>query len=168
MRHDRRVVERASYSDTAMALCAGHRKRFVVPAGWVVEELQPEDDAPVKTASVNASVLTNREPADGRPWFLAGTDDRPDTPVRPILDGIHDHADEDDSALSAGSLLRRAFHGPDREDDLLRRDHDLDAESLDPTVDEIEQRRTVRSLDEYGTAQLPFPPLDTEPQAAVS
>lgn len=177
-RHDRRVVERSRSELSAMGLCAAHRERFVVPTGWVLEEIDaivpiPETTAGshavapgVSTAPETSNPTTSRE----RPWFLSQADDVPaSTNSVPTPRASYDD-EMGENALSAGSLLRRAFHGPDADDDLQRRDADAadaDVESTDEP-EGLDRQRSMRTLDEYGTAQLPFPPSDLTSHAAVS
>lgn len=186
LREQRRVVEHVQRSPHGLPLCGAHRDRFVVPAGWVFERYHQ----PVVGAAVvvdGAETITEEHPPNAvlgvleeitkpdvqaakaeRPWFLA---DVPESVVsaRPLLPA----GDDDDNAqpsLGSGSLLRRAFHGPDRDDDALRRSVETASESPDDRDARytLETERAADALDIYGTAQLPFPPVDAEAQAAVS
>ena len=89
--------------------------------------------------------------------------------ARPLLPAP-DEDDETRSSFGAGSLLRRAFEGPDAQDDALRRSTEIVCEEPDDEDDRYqrETERAADALDVYGTAQLPFPPFDSEAQAAVS
>jgi len=175
-RHNQTVVEHLHEVTAAIALCADHRARFALPAGWTIESADlagpnnAEPEAPVISATQTVDLAGVGGPkatsSRARPWFLAGTPEPTAEPVRPLLPEVADGRAYDES-LTAGSLLRRAFHGPDRGDDIQRREDDAMAEES-PEQNELETRRSRRSLDEYGTAELPFPPLDTEPRAAVS
>ncbi len=142
-RLDRRVIEQRRPTASALALCAAHRARFGVPEGWTIEALTEAGQSEITLDS-----------AEHRPLLSGATRAHQ---VAPALD------------TRAGSLLRRAFHGPDREDDLRRRDEDARSDAESAEVDELELKRHARSMvDDYGTAQLPFPPLGDEPQSAVS
>ena len=177
-RQDRRVVERDRPALSAMGLCAGHRERFVVPTGWVLESSGPTTTvgadtaaSPTPTRTVSEAKTSGETTSRERPWFLAGTEDAPAS-TGPLLGAQASYdTDIDEHSLSAGSLLRRAFHGPDADDDLQRRDDaamDAMADAEPGESNGREQPRSVRTLDEYGTAQLPFPPFDLTPHAAVS
>ncbi len=175
LREDRRVIEQTRETAHGLALCAIHRERFVVPAGWQLQQVDtvstgPELDAEVVTSTTapEETAGNERSPSSERPWFLAATSS--DAPVRPLLVADDDAETDDHSELTSGSLLRRAFQGPDRDDDRARRanaDWPEESADVDARYDQ-ETERTIRSLDEYGTAQLPFPPVDNEVQAAVS
>lgn len=186
LREDRRVVEHQRESLHGLALCGTHRDRFVVPAGWELEASIADQQVTEsgETASVVAphsmpvEASPERSTSRERPWFLV--ESASDAPVRPLLvDDGQDADDADDTAeLSSGSLLRRAFQGPDRDDDRARRadavrsedsdDVAVEADADDDARYDRETERAIRSLDAYGTAQLPFPPVDTEVQARVS
>lgn len=186
LREDRRVVEHQSESLHGLGLCGTHRDRFVVPSGWELERssadqsvTEPGEAEAVAVAAPRSTPVTSsseRSTSRERPWFLVESES--DAPVRPLLvdDGEDDTGDK--AELSSGSLLRRAFQGPDRDDDRARRadvarSDDSDDDDVETEVDDDERydretERAIRSLDAYGTAQLPFPPVDTEVQARVS
>lgn len=144
------VLERATRTEISVGFCADHEARFSVPEGWSFErlavaveqvEVEPVSPEPVAVEQVPAAPPQRvRSPrAEGRPWFLALSDT---TPSATIIDDDVTHAVEEPTV---GSLLHRAFHGPDR---------DLDGDS-DGDV-------------EPETAQLPFPPFEPEHRVAVS
>lgn len=169
-RRERRVIEQQRPTQSSLALCELHRARFGVPEGWTLESLHPATPAQtLEPEPVEHDEAT--EPAE-RPWFMAEA--QPETAAgqtathRPLLPGAsRAHQSAPTLDADAGSLLRRAFHGPDRDEDLRRLDEDVAGDAVE--LDELEQRRHARAMvDEYGTAQLPFPPLDDEAQVAVS
>lgn len=172
LREERRVIAHDSASPHGLALCQAHLDRFVVPAGW---ELHKGDRGSTTAAPKEPhDDISDMEPLDDprsasseRPWFLAGTPS--DVPVRPLLVASDDVGVDESPSLASGSLLRRAFNGPERNDDQARRAHAAAAvtDSEDTRYDR-ETERAARSLDEYGTAQLPFPPFTPDVQAAVS
>lgn len=180
LRQDRRVIEHAQPSANGLAMCGTHRGRFVVPDGWEIVDL--EESASEVTSvdttirSADAVVETAGAPTTSSrefPWFLAGAN-AGSAPVRPLLEA-DSYDDPNEDSFRAGSLLRRAFHGPDRDDDLQRQaavasnDETTVVECADEDERyELETQRAMRALDDYGTAQLPFPPVDAEPRAAVS
>lgn len=172
-RGEQHVVIHHLEAPFALGLCQKHRDRLVLPAGWSLDSDSPDvssEDASATESATRLPVQPVAEPIEpdpayeGRPWFLAGSSPMLEAP-RPLLDRANEEPPEE--AFSAGSLLRRAFHGPERDDDIQRRVEER-LVGTDPENDELETRRTAKALDEYGTAQLPFPPLDTERQAAVS
>lgn len=139
----RQVVERLARSEISVGLCANHEARFTVPEGWTFERLDTpkallDDETQQDTVEVIAEIPQPssrpvRSPrAEGRPWFLALSDATP-SPVSP------ENVAEDLDEPTVGSLLHRAFHGPDSESDV-----------------------------EPETAQLPFPPFEPEHRVAVS
>ena len=173
-RDDRRVVVRSVETPFALGLCEVHRDRFAVPDGWSLDTEQSTATPVVPDSALSAysdesfdpvASPTDSDTSAARPWFLAGSSTEVSHPS-PLLAPI-DEEPLPPGELSAGSLLRRAFHGPNRSDDVHRRSQkELDANEVDQ--DELETRRIAKVLDDYGTAQLPFPPLATERQAAVS
>lgn len=173
LRKERRVLEQARESTQGLALCLTHRDRFIVPEGWELQGHEVDgvitepDAAPIAPQRSVVETDDERSGSRERPWFLVGA--ASDVPVRPLLD-TDDDDQVDHGELAGGSLLRRAFQGPDRDDDRARRaDTERDTESVDDDDRyELETERTIRALDEYGTAQLPFPTGRTEVQAAVS
>lgn len=110
----------------------------------------------------------NRTHTRERPWFLALSDVVIDESVHTNNTDIESTRTTADSAAgltepSAGSLLHRAFHGPDADSDRSRADRDQ--------VDELEPRRaarTPREQQDNGMAELPFPPFEPEHRVAVS
>jgi len=182
-RTERRVVELTRATESTLALCARHRERFSIPDGWTFETL---DGAQADSSGEHSTPKpATRAGRSAQPWFLA---DAPASEAnaqarashRPLLPGAsRAHQGAPALGADAGSLLKRAFHGPNRDRDLERIEHDRvvdrdvasdqGATATEVGVDELEQRRAARAqLDDYGTAQLPFPPLDDEPQIAVS
>lgn len=164
-----KVIERADRSDVSVGLCEMHASRFTVPDGWSFERVADEtpeaestvDRSPAaETADASSpSVPKNRTSTRDRPWFLALRDDdvvettsEPSIVVGPVTTGS--------SQPTMGSLLHRAFHGPDRDVDVERAARDQH--------DELESRRVARDTDGYSPAELPFPPFEPEHRAAVS
>ncbi len=205
------VVERREATASSIALCGSHAARFSAPDGWEWVGLDPNEQiAPVEAvdaapstdevelheeapgvAASNDAAQDQSEPAPRRmhtrdaPWFLANAND--DAPVE--QSASHDSANYDDApdVPSAGSLLHRAFHGPDREVDSARaREADRDqsgrreprtqrtatADGDDDgdvaTVRDLASRRNARPPATSYDVELPFPPLDAEPHVAVS
>lgn len=155
---DRRVIERSSRGETSIGLCASHADRFTVPRGWEYEGLTTVSGPPQADTGVSTPPATVSKPAVNRaytrdqPWFLA------------LSDTAAPELGHDDTELvtaiepTAGSLLHRAFHGPDRADDAQR-----------AAVDELETRRAARQDDDASSAiELPFPPFESETRIAVS
>lgn len=178
VRQDRRVIEHAHATVNGLAICVTHRDRFVVPDGWEIIELDPKSTGVVEPRDEASDVAPAQRPSSREfPWFLAGASDGHHGEVRPLLEVELDNDLHQDS-LTAGSLLRRAFRGPDRDDDLQRQAAATETTETNETAaaecfgeDERYERETqqaIRALDEYGTSQLPFPPADAEPRAAVS
>ena len=150
---EQRVIERAVRGDASVGLCATHAERFTVPTGWTFE----------RTTEQWAHT-------PDRPWFLALTDTPSEAVAEEHLRGARPAAHRDvqqttqddpvgaTSEPTAGSLLHRAFHGPDRKLDAAR-----------AALDELEQRRAARIEDDGGgTIELPFPPFEPEHRVAVS
>ena len=142
-RQSRSVVERPARSEVTMGLCEKHRSRFGVPAGWRFDTMEG-------TAEASA---------------------------RPLLPGMTRNHQDSVAGPTAGSLLHRAFHGPSEEDADEACDQpqtelgaDEAVSSADVTdADELGNRRAARAVDPYGTAQLPFPPTESDVRrAAVS
>lgn len=158
---EQRVVERTTRSDSTVGLCVSHEDRFSVPAGWVFERLPSAE--PVATSQATPDLVpsaTQREATRGQPWFLALTDREPLT----HKDIGHEEQNAEMTEVTApevvptaGSLLHRAFHGPDP-----------DADAHRAALDELESRREARAHDDDGTIELPFPPYGPEQHVAVS
>jgi hypothetical protein len=155
--NDQRVLERSSRGDSSVGLCETHAGRFSVPKGWTFERLEGSS-GPVESSVANPdpTQLTHREHSRERPWFLAATerelgDDGIEANV-PDAPGGRVSAEP-----AAGSLLHRAFHGPDRQ---------MDADRA--ALDELESRRAIRTHNADGTIELPFPPNEPEQHVAVS
>lgn len=166
------VIERAARRDSTVGLCESHAARFTVPAGWSFERLVddgPAEDPVVEDASdtepaVDPGSRSKRQHRRDRPWFLALSNARERSPEADASRVVTNPAPTSD--LSAGTLLHRAFHGPDPETDAIRAEQ--------AHHDELEQRRSVRSgtgsaddIDD-GVAELPFPPSEAGHRAAVS
>ena len=181
----RLVIEQRRRTDVSVGLCTTHAARFTVPTGWrlqrlpaavdevgattgrTAEESADETAAVVERSSVERSA--KRRHRRDRPWFLAAADvpaNAADGPAAEIDQAAVEPAVAGPTS-TAGPLLQRAFHGPDREADVARaaREHQ----------DELETRRTARSDASsrdgdggHGMAELPFPPFEPEHQAAVS
>ncbi len=181
------VIEKATRSEVSVGLCESHAGRFTVPDGWSLEllprspaqpaadgdEIAPDSsiDSASDVTEDNAeqaepiSAPANRTHTRERPWFLASTDVVVDEREGDPADVVTSRADHDEAvgAPTAGSLLHRAFHGPDKASDTSR----ADAEQ----VDELEPRRAARTPPEVhnnGMAELPFPPFAPEHRVAVS
>jgi hypothetical protein len=169
----RQVVEQRTRTEVSVGLCETHADRFTVPEGWSLDllPLSPADNTPAPdNVSVDGRPEKVSAPANRarRPWFLALSD-------VVIDEGAHDglvdvetpsaevESDEAIDEPSAGSLLHRAFHGPDRTSDRSRAARDQ--------LDELEPRRaakTPREARDNGMAELPFPPFEPEHRVAVS
>lgn len=163
----RLVVEQQIRSDVSVGLCETHAGRFTVPQGWSLEllPLSPADNTPaldepdgdVDEQPESVSAPANRAHTRERPWFLALSDVA-------IDESVHDGpSDVETPSASAGSLLHRAFHGPDRTSDRSR--------AARNQLDELEPRRaakTPRGAQDNGMAELPFPPFEPEHRVAVS
>jgi hypothetical protein len=171
---DCRVAERGSPTSSTVGLCPAHADRFTVPEGWTLDGLEVVSDViePVADAAPR-----NRSHDRETPWFLTFSDTPiPDLPDRPAL-RRDDPADDPVGAPTAGSLLHRAFHGPDREIDARRADEaERDSEPVPRTVapqlsgaDELTPRRAKREqTTDYDTIELPFPPRESAQHSAVS
>ncbi len=165
------VVEQRSRSEVSVGLCEAHERRFTVPAGWAFERLPASEtseanlDAVPTVAAEPSTEPANRAHSRERPWFLALSD--------VVLDEKVFAEDAESEALeplepSEGSLLHRAFHGPDRSTDELR--------AAQAHVDELEPRRAAREpkvakddgAKDNGMTELPFPPFEPEHRIAVS
>lgn len=161
------VFERADRSDVSVGLCAAHAARFTVPCGWSFERHGSETTEVVTAPPVP---VARRKSSRERPWFLESRDDESaPTDPGPSDPGVNNSAarelDVDPSAEitvepTVGSLLHRAFHGPDRDVDAQRAVRDQ--------LDELEPRRAARESGDYTAAELPFPPLEPEHRVAVS
>ena len=168
------VIEREDRTDVSVGLCEMHSERFTVPAGWSLDRLSRSDlaESPleaevlIERTETTRAEATNRTHTRDRPWFLALSDavideqplDETGTPDVSADDGGVSGDDEP----SAGSLLHRAFHGPSRAADKSRAERELD---------ELELRRAARvpfESKDNGTAELPFPPFESEHRVAVS
>lgn len=173
----RHVVETATRSDVSVGLCKSHADRFTVPSGWSLELLSRSSAVPAELIedptdefvdAVAEPTLANRTHTRERPWFLALSDVVIDESVHTgatDIESTRTPADTTDGLAepSAGSLLHRAFHGPDTDSDRSRADRDQ--------VDELEPRRaarTPREQQDNGMAELPFPPFEPEHRVAVS
>ncbi len=166
------VVEQRSRSEVSVGLCETHERRFTVPAGWSFERLPSSEtvDGDVDAVPTVETAATSTEAANlvhsrERPWFLALSD--------VVLDeNVFAEASESEALEptepSEGSLLHRAFHGPDRSTDELR--------AARAHVDELEPRRAARApkvakgdgVKDNGMTELPFPPFEPEHRIAVS
>lgn len=170
MPNEQRVIERVQATDLAVALCGAHAGRLSVPAGWTLDlragdvshdEVEPAatpDDGPSGDSSTEETTV-HRSYSRDAPWFLALSDE-------PAAEGAEpsEAAPVLDREPSAGSLLHRAFHGPDRESDIERARHDA---APHQALDELTPRRVKRSSNGYDSVQLPFPPVD-EPESHVA
>jgi len=189
---NRRVFEQARATASTISLCETHAARFSVPDGWT---LLAEDSAAQTTAAVPAGVtliekFTAPEAAVARrhsreaPWFLAGSSTRETSEAIPDVMPTTDAVPTDTSPVAeptVGSLLHRAFHGPDRDVDAVR-DHDADRDtstSGEPTAEAGKEPEPVASVRDIsrrrrGTqtsiydVELPFPPAESSPHVAVS
>lgn len=174
------VHERANRTDVSVGLCPQHAARFTVPSGWAFERLdghgrQEQIHVGSSRQPDSADEVPKRRHHRGRPWFLA-LPEEPSTAsaqraerAATIAADTHSEAllDADaDAEPTAGSLLHRAFHGPDRDADMAR--------AIQLHQDELETRRSARTPADratsngHGMAELPFPPFESEPRAAVS
>lgn len=178
---DRTVLERPRPSPAAFGLCEMHRERFVVPDGWKFLVNQTDAVVEIKAEVTNRGSDQTSETGDGQPekvdgrqpWFVAAPPEAQAGPFSHPLAAAWTSASDDEIPESAGSLLQRAFHGPDREDDLRRRaedeEHDRnDGHSAAPEVSELVTRRKESTGVSYHDTELPFPPFDLEHQKAVS
>ena len=171
----RLVIERGEHTPSSISLCSQHGDRFSVPLGWRVEQELREPESP-----------RQRQHDRNAPWFLAGSRnaERSDL-VAPLLSESVDGDEELIDEPSAGSLLHRAFHGPDRSDDVARAkraERDTAApragteapaaevtntdESL-PLVDDLTTRRAQQEEANGYDVELPFPPSEPARHLAV-
>lgn len=194
---DRLVIERTRSTSASFGLCDLHRNRFVVPDGWEIRVASPAAHAtelhdPVGVAhdeldskSENLSTARTRskvEPVDERqPWFAAERTPAHSESFKHPLASAWIEEPDDEVSESVGALLHRAFHGPDRDEDLRRRTDDRasddgDASDDSPSGDQrtntevakLGSRRTKVTGVDYEDTELPFPPFDLEHQKAVS
>ena len=176
-----------------IALCQTHADRFGVPGGWTLvtvddpSEITTSPEAPIVEAEVvsalvesdraeriepgsaeneaaeNGSVEVHRIHDRDNPWFV---------PVSPSNDssasessvGTEVSAEIETLAHpTSGSLLHRAFHGPEPS----ASDRAPKSAVPEPAVDELSPRRRARSSSDepeeeaeglYHTLELPFPP----------
>lgn len=205
------VVERPGPTPSTIALCGAHGARFSAPSGWERIELAAEvtptvsesdSDTPGRTAAESREPAQSTE-TDGEvddtahpdpsprrrhtrdaPWFLANSNAN-ETPDAGAQSSSVD-PDLDSEVPSTGSLLHRAFHGPDREVDTARAleaerestgrreprtkstAEDADDDGDVATVGDLASRRNARTPAASYDIELPFPPLDAEPHVAVS
>ncbi len=140
------------------------------------------DDEVAETAAI-PNPSPRRQHTRDAPWFLANADDASDDAD---IGSSHSAADSGAGVPSTGSLLHRAFHGPDREVDNARaleaeressgrRESRTKSTAVDPdddgdvaTVGDLASRRNARTPAASYDVELPFPPLDAEPHVAVS
>lgn len=147
------------------------------------------DEADVDAADVDAADVDapRRMHTRDAPWFLANaplSDDASDVALN-TTESPAESSESTHSAPSAGSLLHRAFHGPDRDHDVARalqadQDHGgrreertqseskTDDDDDVATVRDLASRRSARSPTTSYDVELPFPPVDVEPHVAVS
>jgi hypothetical protein len=168
---EQRVIERSVRGDASVGLCATHAARFTVPTGWTFERTTEQQatkrverttPAPAAEVASPQGDLPRRAYTRDRPWFLALTDTPSDSvdgePYSDVQQATTADPVDAMGEPTIGSLLHRAFHGPDRE---------LDANRA--TQDELEQRRAARIDDDgSGTIELPFPPFESAHRVAVS
>lgn len=168
---EQRVIERSVRGDASVGFCATHAARFTVPTGWTFERTaeqqatnRVERTTPTPAAEVASPQggLPKRAYTRDRPWFLASTDTASDSVDGEPFSDVQQATTDDPAHVvgepTIGSLLHRAFHGPDRKVDANR-----------AALDELEQRRASRiDDDESGTIELPFPPFEPEHRIAVS
>ncbi len=193
---ERRVVERSEPTPSTIPLCDPHAARFSAPIGWTVDTEQhievspsapqaPVPESGIDTPSRLSTALTASELDRPRrrkhdrdaPWFLAGSSDVADpAPVAPLLPTADDD-DSDESIPTAGSLLHRAFHGPDRDADIARaktadRDSAVSAVGEDDVqvaeVGDLTTRRAKQTEPGGYDIELPFPPFEPARHVAVS
>ena len=156
---DQRVVERSSRGDCSVGLCETHAGRFTVPSGWTFERLDGVLDPSEGNATTSGPTPSTSQQGHHleRPWFLAHSDREPGEAE---TNGVTESEATDASGRAeptVGSLLHRAFHGPDRKADAHR-----------AALDELESRRAARAHNDDGTIELPFPPCEPEHHIAVS
>jgi len=196
---DQHVVERTGATPSTIALCEQHGERFSVPNGWTWVGLDSalELDAPKAThvaaePELAEEVEAPEEPEVGpdtprAPWFVASDSSQSESDEDAPSVGPED--DKGGSSAggvrTTGSLLHRAFHGPDREADAARARHveqdegsrreprtsreivDGDDDDV-ATVRDLASRRASRGSVTSYDVELPFPPVDAEPHVAVS
>ena len=175
-----RVAERSSPTSSTVGLCSTHADRFTVPEGWTLDSLDPPSKVtePIREP-VAESISRNRSHDRETPWFLTLSD----TPVPDLPDASNIASDDQGNKAAdtiveptAGSLLHRAFHGPDREIDARRADEaERDPAPISRTAtarrdaDELKSRRAARKQStDYDTIELPFPPRESAQHSAVS
>ena len=202
---NRTVVEHARATLTTLALCDSHAERFSVPDGWTWSKRNDvASDVPLASEHgsgeklIEALAAAGTTPADppsarrhsrDQPWFLAGSATTTDvgsatesvSTASATQSAANDESVESEVAMSsepsAGSLLHRAFHGPDRATDVVRaksaeRDTSPKARPADAPdgtvakVRDIESGRRSRSVTSYDV-ELPFPPAESSPHVAV-
>jgi hypothetical protein len=199
---EREVVERAEPTASSVALCEAHAARFSTPNGWRFTASAPVEtemavDAPAGVqrpsdpqapSTFEAALVRDHAPRRARsrqhdrdtPWFLT-LSDAPALDVPAGTETVGSEEAEVTSAPDAGSLLHRAFHGPDREIDIARaraaerdRTSQLETPGADDGRDiaelgDLTVRRAERSTAKGGyDIELPFPPLNSAPRTAVS
>lgn len=208
------VVERHEATPSTIALCGSHAARFSPPHGWTwirlgegsdpAALLDPRPDesdsettspdvvesAETIASSSSSSAQSRRKHTRDAPWFLANataSEPQDDNETIPEESGAEvSNEFESSEAPSAGSLLHRAFHGPDRELDSARAlevDRERSASREPRTqstgdagdddgdvapVRDLTSRRNARSTVTSYDVELPFPPLDAESHVAVS
>ena len=191
---DRRVVERSRATGSAIPLCVTHAERFSVPEGWTIgsdgeaEESRAVPQAPTPEVSrdksdrlVSALVDSTDEKPRRRkhdrdaPWFLSGSTDHASIgSSAPLLPAATEADIAEEHVPSAGSLLHRAFHGPDRDCDLARaKDADRESAAVDSDsevadVGDLATRRAKQNESEGYDIELPFPPFESAQHVAVS
>jgi hypothetical protein len=168
---EQRVIERSVRGDASVGLCATHAARFTVPTGWTFDRTTEQQTTAPITRTTPVPAAEGASPQDGhlkrahtrdRPWFLGLTDTASESvDGEPHSDLQRATTDDPVDAMgepTIGSLLHRAFHGPDRSVDANR-----------AALDELEHRRATRiDDDEPGTIELPFPPFEPEHRVAIS
>ena len=158
-----------------------HADRFGVPTGWTLTRLEPSLESaislPIATVPIPiptaAEALAAVEPSgDSSPGNDTGESDRSSPWFVPAVSVQAPGVDEPQETLSnptEGSLLHRAFHGPER-------DEGPSIAASARSVDEgpaaaSKRRRRARSSDDqaeeeardlYQTSELPFPPHGLE------
>ena len=194
---ERRVVERSEQTPSSIPLCDSHAGRFSAPVGWTIESdsgidtdlgssippapvPEPAGDMPSRLAtalSADPERPRRRKHDRDAPWFLAGAPNgESSAPVAPLLPTTDD-LDVADVVPTAGSLLHRAFHGPDRDSDNARaktaerdsvsaRSGDDDIQVAD--VGDLTKRRAKQAASDGYDIELPFPPFEPARHVAVS
>ena len=189
------VVRSSSPTDHGIALCAAHADRFGVPSGWTVVTGEPTPARVADASQVNKATAKKHAPAKkqaaakkrrtakkqvakqqeteseipvnavaqdrGSAWFVPSADASEENEGSPSL-----------GAPSEGSMLYRAFNGPEKKVVAKAKTERVAAES-----DELSPRRRARSTsddaeeeapDAYETFELPFPPHADPRSIAVS